>query len=145
MFESLAVPQRGIPYVQMGFRIVLYIRNLVYIDSSDFLPGIQYICWNFRPTCFLLGNMWVRHVSLLWRKIPEYLAVSHWGIWFLLSVTVGQLFRIWVDVISKCRHFLYALVGKSLILMFIYCRFICSPSELFALCKRPELLCFVIR
>jgi hypothetical protein len=28
MFELPAVPQRGIPYVQMGFRIALYISNL---------------------------------------------------------------------------------------------------------------------
>jgi len=28
MLELLAVPQRGMPYVQMGFRIVLYISNL---------------------------------------------------------------------------------------------------------------------
>jgi hypothetical protein len=27
MFELLAVPQRGIPYVQMGFRIILYIST----------------------------------------------------------------------------------------------------------------------
>jgi hypothetical protein len=57
MFELLAVPQRGIPYVYMGFRIVLYISNLFCIDNSDFLPRIQYICWNFSPICFLLANV----------------------------------------------------------------------------------------
>jgi len=34
MFELLAVPQRGIPYVQKGFRIHLYSSNLFSIDSS---------------------------------------------------------------------------------------------------------------
>jgi hypothetical protein len=42
MLELLAVPQRGVPYVQMGFRIVLYISNLFSSDSFDFLPMIQY-------------------------------------------------------------------------------------------------------
>ena len=53
MFELIAVLQRVIPYVQMGFRIVLYVSNLFSIDSSDFLPRIQHICWNFSPTVFL--------------------------------------------------------------------------------------------
>jgi hypothetical protein len=57
MFELLAVPQRGIYYVQMGFRIFLYISNLFSTDNSDFHPRIQYICWNFSPNCFLLANM----------------------------------------------------------------------------------------
>jgi len=35
MLELLAVPQRGIPRVQLGFRIVLYISNLFSIDSSE--------------------------------------------------------------------------------------------------------------
>jgi hypothetical protein len=36
MFELLAVPQRGMPYIQKGFRIILYISNLFFIDNSDF-------------------------------------------------------------------------------------------------------------
>jgi hypothetical protein len=35
MYELLTVPHRGIPYVQMGFRIVLYISNLFSFDSSE--------------------------------------------------------------------------------------------------------------
>jgi hypothetical protein len=35
MCELVAVPQRGIPYVQMGFRIVLYISNLFAVANSD--------------------------------------------------------------------------------------------------------------
>jgi hypothetical protein len=67
MFELLAVPQRGIPYIQMGFRIALYVSNLLSTDSYNFLLSIQYICWNFSPSCFLLANMWFRHVGLLSR------------------------------------------------------------------------------
>jgi hypothetical protein len=105
MFELLAVPRRGIPYVQMGFRNVLHISNLLSIDNSDFLPRIQYICWNFKPSFFLLANMRVCHVSLLSRWIPTYLAVSPCGICFPFSVTVGQfsLFKVkvtWVDLFS---------------------------------------------
>ena len=40
MFELLAVPQRGIPYVQMGFRIFLCTSNLFSIDSYDFTMKI---------------------------------------------------------------------------------------------------------
>ena len=43
MLELLAVPQRGMPYVQMGFRIALYISNLFSSDSFDFLPMIQFM------------------------------------------------------------------------------------------------------
>jgi hypothetical protein len=35
VFELLAVPQTGIPFVQMGFRIVLYFINLFSCDSAD--------------------------------------------------------------------------------------------------------------
>ena len=70
MFELLAVLQRGILYIQMGFIVVLYSSNLFSTDSSHFRPSIQYICWNFSHSCFLLTNtcMWVRHVSLLSRQ-----------------------------------------------------------------------------
>ena len=57
MLELLAVPQRGMPYVQMGFRIVLYISNLFSSDSFDFLPMIQYMRWSYNPSCFLLVKM----------------------------------------------------------------------------------------
>jgi hypothetical protein len=87
VFELLAVPQSGIPCVQMGFRIVLCISNLFSIYNSDFLPRIQYICWNFSPSCFISANMWVCHISLLSRWISKYLAVSPCGICFPFSVT----------------------------------------------------------
>ena len=52
MLKLLAVHQRGMPYVQMGFRIVLYISNLFSSDSIDFLPMLQYMRWNCNPSCF---------------------------------------------------------------------------------------------
>jgi hypothetical protein len=55
IFKLQAVPQRGVPYVQMGFWIVLYISNLFSIDNSDF----QYICWKFSPSRFHMESMWV--------------------------------------------------------------------------------------
>jgi hypothetical protein len=56
IFELLTVPQRVIAYVQLGFRIVLFIINLFSIDNSDFPPRIQYICWNFSSSCFRSAN-----------------------------------------------------------------------------------------
>jgi hypothetical protein len=78
--ELFAVPQRGMPYVQMGFRIVLYISNLFSNDSFDLLPMIQYMRWSFNPSWFLLVNMCFCHVSLRSRWMPKYLAVSPCGI-----------------------------------------------------------------
>jgi hypothetical protein len=103
MFELLAVPQRSIPYVEMGYRIVLCSSNLFSTGNFDFLPRIQYICWNFNTGCFLLANMCVCHVSVLSRWIPKYLVVYPSGICFPFSVTVGQfsLFKVkvtWVNL-----------------------------------------------
>jgi hypothetical protein len=49
------VPQRGIPYVQIGLSIVLYSKSLISSDSSEFLPVIQYIRLSERSNCFLLA------------------------------------------------------------------------------------------
>jgi len=76
MLELLAVPQWGMPYVQMGFRIVLYISNLFSSDSFDFLPMIQYMRWSCNPSCFISANTCFCHVSLQSRWMPRYLAVS---------------------------------------------------------------------
>jgi hypothetical protein len=46
MLDWEAVPQRGIPYVHIGFNIVLYSISLFSSDNSDFLPMIQYIRLN---------------------------------------------------------------------------------------------------
>jgi len=78
MLELLAVPQRGMPYVQMGFRIVLCISNLFSSDSFDFLPMIQYMRWSCNPSCFLLVNMCF---CLLACSVEGCL-----GIWQFLSV-----------------------------------------------------------
>ena len=80
MLELFAVPQRIMPYVQMGFRIVLYISNLFSNDSFDFLSMNQYMRWSCNPSCFLLVKMCFCHVSLRSRWMPEYLVVSLCGI-----------------------------------------------------------------
>jgi len=105
MLELLAVPQRGMPYVQMGFRIVLYISNLFSSDSFDFLPIIQYTRWSCNPSCFLLVNICFCHVSVRSRWMPKHLAVSLCGICWPFNVTAGQVSRfkekvIWVDLFS---------------------------------------------
>ena len=51
-FYLLAQPQISIPYVQIGFIIVLYIKSLFSVDSCDFLPtqnirtSLSSICGN---------------------------------------------------------------------------------------------------
>ena len=47
------MPQREIPYVHIGFSIVLYSRSLFSSDNSDLLPMIQNIRLNERSSCFL--------------------------------------------------------------------------------------------
>ena len=105
ILELLAVPQRGMPYVQMGFRIVLCISNLFCSDSFDFRPMIQYMRWSCNPSCFLLVKMCFCHVSLRSRWMPKYLAVSLYGICRPFNVTAGQVSRfkekvIWVDSVD---------------------------------------------
>jgi hypothetical protein len=72
----------GIPYVQMGFRIVLFS-----IDNSDFLPKIHYICWNSTPQLLSCSKC----VSLLSRYVYKYLTVSPCGIWFPLTHGCGTI------------------------------------------------------
>ena len=91
MSELLAVPQRGMPCVQMGFTIVLYISKLFSSDSFDFLPMIQYMRWSCNPSCFLLVKMCFCHVSLRSRWMPKYVAISLCGICCPFSATAGQV------------------------------------------------------
>jgi len=53
MFELLAVPQRGIPYVQMGFRIVLLISNLFSFDSSEVWNEYGLVTSHIRSNSFI--------------------------------------------------------------------------------------------
>jgi hypothetical protein len=50
MLELLAVPHNGISYVQTGFSIALYSRNVLSSARREFRPGNQYICLNFDPS-----------------------------------------------------------------------------------------------
>ena len=99
MLELLAVPQRGMPYVQMGLRIVLYISNLFCSVSFDFLPMIQYMRWSCNPSCFLSVKLCLCHVSLRSRWMPKYLAVSVCGLCCPFNhyapciLYIGQAFR----------------------------------------------------
>jgi len=90
MLKLPPVPQRGLPYVQMGFSIVLYISNLFSSDSFDFLPMIQYMRWSCNPSCFLLVNMCFCHVSL---------HVLHFILIFLLNIS-----RKVSEMVSFCQQ-----------------------------------------
>jgi hypothetical protein len=62
MLEVEAVPQIRIPLVQIGMSIVLCVRSLLLVESSDLRPSNQYIlnrnvyrCENF---CCILNCLW---------------------------------------------------------------------------------------
>jgi hypothetical protein len=65
MFDWDAVPHNGMPYVQIGFNMALYINSLLVRESLDFLPMIQYILFSINPNCLRL--LWICgfQVSLL--------------------------------------------------------------------------------
>ena len=45
------------PYVRIGFILVLYIKSLFSIDSCDFLPSSQYNSFTLSSICFLFIKM----------------------------------------------------------------------------------------
>jgi hypothetical protein len=90
MFDWDAVPHNGIPYVQMGFNMILCINSLLVRESLDFLPMIQYIRCSISHSCLHL--LWICdfHVDRRSRCIPRYLTVVSWGMIFPLRWTAGH-------------------------------------------------------
>jgi len=72
----LAQPQTSMPYVQIGFIIVLYIKSLFAIDSCDCLPSSQDNVFTFSSICFLFVTMWSLQFSLWSRCIPRYFVTA---------------------------------------------------------------------
>jgi hypothetical protein len=105
IFELLAVPHKGTPYVHMGFSTVLYSSSWFASESSDILRRIQHMRWNINPSCFLLVKMCVFHVSLRSRWMPRYLTVLSWGMCFPFSKTTRQCSRFRVKV--ACVDLIY--------------------------------------
>ena len=70
----------------MGFRMILYISNLLVRDNLDLRPMIQYIRCSSNPSC--LSLLWICgfHVSRRSRLIPRYLIVVPWG----MTVPLGN-------------------------------------------------------
>jgi hypothetical protein len=89
MFDWDAVPHNGMPYVQMGFNVILYISSLYVIDSVDFLPVIQYIRCSISPNCSRLLSICDFYVSQRSRCVPRYLTVVL-GMIFPLRCTAGH-------------------------------------------------------
>jgi hypothetical protein len=111
MSDWKAVPQRGVPYVQISFNIVLYSRSLFSSDNSDCLPMIQYIRLNESSNCFLLTWMCVLHVRRRSKWSPRYLTASCCGMGLPFRKTGGQSSRLsvkvtWVDLdsLAQIRH-----------------------------------------
>jgi hypothetical protein len=55
---TVCAPQ-GLPYVHTGFSMVLYSNSLFAIESSNFLPRIQYMRWKINRSFFVLVKMCV--------------------------------------------------------------------------------------
>jgi hypothetical protein len=66
--DVLADPHSDMPYVHIGFKIVLYTSSLFSIDSCDFLPISHCICLNLISSCILLASVCARHVRQ-WNEI----------------------------------------------------------------------------
>ena len=64
--DLLAQPQISMPYVQIGFIIVLYIKSLFSIDSCDFLPSSQYNSFTLSSICFLFITIQL-HITSYWK------------------------------------------------------------------------------
>jgi hypothetical protein len=57
MLEVEDIPQSCIPQVQIGLNIVLYMRSLLLVESSDLRPSNQYIFMRVIPSCFHFSKM----------------------------------------------------------------------------------------
>ena len=68
-----AVPHSGIPYVQIGFMIVLYIFNLFSMLNLDFRLVSQCICLLVFCTFSIIDLVCSFHVSCISKWSPRYL------------------------------------------------------------------------
>lgn len=82
------VTQSWLPYVQIGFMMVLWSITLFLWVSLEFGPRNQYSFLIFISSCFRLARMCSFQVSLLSKYIPIYLLFSVWDI-ILWSVDVN--------------------------------------------------------
>jgi hypothetical protein len=94
MLEVEAVPQSCIPKVQIGLSIVLYMRSLLLVESSNFCPTNQYILVRVIPSCFRFAKMCLCQVSLLSRCSARYLT-SSWGSCTLFIWTGDTFLFVW--------------------------------------------------
>jgi len=101
MLEWEAVPQSGIPYVHIGFSIVLYnSRSLFTSDNSDLLPKIQYIRLNERSGCFLLA--WMHKDSTRLLKMSKGTVAT--GSWICCSCSSAVLTVNWHNSCLDRHH-----------------------------------------
>ena len=68
-----AVPRSGMPYVQIGFMIVLYIFNLFSMLNLDFRLVSQCICLLVFCTFSIIDLVCSFHVSCISKWSPRYL------------------------------------------------------------------------
>jgi hypothetical protein len=89
VFEVEAVPNNFIPYVQIGYRIALYMKTFLLVESFDFRSSSQCVLVIVIPSCICFVSMCLRQVSFPsapWK--PQILQVSRrcaiWDTWHLL-------------------------------------------------------------
>ena len=106
-----AQPQSCIPYIQIGFRIWLYVSILLAVDSLDLRPKSHCSCLYFRSNSALFFFTCTFHLNFVSSVIPRYFAVFSYGICIPLML-IGKEFTIfssvkfiWEDLVSLSLNF----------------------------------------
>ena len=103
--DLLAQPHISMPYVQIGFITVLYIKSLFSIDSCDFFPSSQYNSFTLSSICFFFITMWSLQLSL-WSKC-------------MLNLNNGDYFRP-MQAIIRPKYFQIQCISRHLIFTNIF-------------------------
>jgi hypothetical protein len=102
MFESLAVPQKVIPYVQMGWRwLVLDIA--CHIAVSERIISVHFILHDANKIASRKGSYSYMADELI--AIPSYTFLLNKGLWFLVRARVFKMYQnILHDDENVCSH-----------------------------------------
>ena len=123
----VAIPHSGIPYVQIGFMIVLYIFKLFSILNMDFRLVIQCICFLVFCIVSIIDLLFSFHVSCVSKWSPRYLTCFVCVICMPFRKMIGGIFFRSVNVIWL--H----------LLGFVFICFSCSHFPIFVICPCSNL------
>ena len=122
-----AVPHNGIPYVQIGFMIVLYNFNLFFMLNLDFRLVSQYICLLVVCISSIIDLVCCFHVSCVSKRSPRYLTCFV----YIMCVPFRRIFG------GIC--FRSVKVIWLYLLGFAFICFSCSHFSIFVICSRSNL------